>query len=271
MWRKAPLELWLWWELPQYILPQQHSLPELLPVPWCRDSEELCALCGAPSDPLHHFISGHSHCSRKRLQSGAWSTLCSTRSWITPSFGSCYFCPRESVQMMWFWFGNSALCYLGAAVILWQSTGTKINSWCLNSAVNPLCVILEICAALWCYIQKSQTNEDLAWKRNAQVERKGNHPGFPKLDLKCWETVSVTFFWCRSNIVTKYNIKDGIYYMDSSNIYLSHDIKVMGKLLKQDWLKSCTVARRIPSMTKGGQGSKFRVANTSSCLLAVCG
>lgn len=45
----------------------------------------------------------------------------------------------------------------------------------------------------------------------------------------------------------------------------------MGKLLRQDWLKSCTVARRIPSMSKEGQSRKFRMANSSSCLLAACG
>lgn len=58
--------------------------------------------------------------------------------------------------------------------------------------------------------------------------------GLPKHTLKCWEIVNVTFFWCRSNIITKYNIKYYIYYMDSSNIYLGQDIKMMGKLLRQD-------------------------------------
>lgn len=131
--------------------------------------------------------------------------------------------------------------------------------------MNPLSIILEICASLWCYIQKSQSNQDLGWKRNAQVERKGNHPGFPGLPkhtLKCWEIVNVTFFWCRSNIITKFNIKYYIYYMDSSNICLGQDIKMMGKLLRPDWLRGCPVARRNPAMTKGGQSRKFRIANT---------
>lgn len=90
--------------------------------------------------------------------------------------------------------------------------------------------------------------------------------GLPKHTLKCWEIVNVTFFWCRSNIITKYNIKYYIYYMDSSNIYLGQDIKMMGKLLRQDWLRGCTVARRNPAMTKGGQSRKFRIANDSACL-----
>lgn len=90
--------------------------------------------------------------------------------------------------------------------------------------------------------------------------------GLPKHTLKCWEIVNVTFFWCRSNIITKYNIKYYIYCMDSSNIYLGQDIKMMGKLLRQDWLRGCTVARRNPAMTKGGQSRKFRIANDSACL-----
>lgn len=57
--------------------------------------------------------------------------------------------------------------------------------------------------------------------------RKKRNPGFPKHALKCWETANVAFFWCRSNIITEYNVKYYMYYMDSSNIYL-------GKLLRQD-------------------------------------